>query len=227
MPPPVTFNIDPTSAKSGQAGHLSKEAALAKQPAIGTESSVHPNSDASEALCPPGDWQRGREERIRRLEAALETTARRRQQKHKGARTAADAEMRYGDMLDSEDEGANTSRIRDGLPKRHRSSSSSNSGAENNEDVRSETSSLFYSEGQPLLCTYYQPPPAPSAAGAVAGAFYGGYGSINAPSPPPKRPEQYLPWSARLLDALHSIGLNPRSLCSGCCRRDDNAHSAS
>ncbi|KAJ2236597.1 hypothetical protein H4R99_006488 [Coemansia sp. RSA 1722] len=201
------------------------------------------NIDSSEANDCPNNWQRGREERIQRLEAVLEATTRARQQKQQQgigasaeAETGADAAAQYGDMLDSEDEYAGTYRNTGHHSNGRRNSSSASSSsasstsASSNEDARSETSSVFYSEGQPLLCTYYQPPPNPTTAagagGAAGSAVFGGYGSITASNPPPKTPEQYLPWSVRLLDTLHGIGPNPWSLCGGCCCRCNNsAHS--
>ncbi|KAJ2856403.1 hypothetical protein J3B02_001625 [Coemansia erecta] len=226
MPPPVTFNIDPSSKKSS-AERMSKRADLANEAAVETESS---------------NWQRGRKERIRRLEAALDATTRLRQQQQQQQRrhnvdTDVDANTCYGDMLESEDEDgdAEINRSRDGLLSRSSKVNSDSDSSDNNEDARSETSSLFYNEGQPLLCTYYQPPAAPTAAGTNGSTVFGRYGSITASNPPPKTPEQYLPWSVRFLDTLHNIGLNSRFLCSGCCQNkndiiinnNDSAHSVS
>ncbi|KAJ1729949.1 hypothetical protein LPJ61_003275 [Coemansia biformis] len=70
-------------------------------------------------------------------------------------------------------------------------------GGDDSADAQSDAGSAFYGEGQPLLRTY-QPAEYPRAA----------------PMPPPKQPEQFLPWSHRLCGAL-------RLICAPCCAQPD------
>ncbi|KAJ1719885.1 hypothetical protein LPJ53_005420 [Coemansia erecta] len=148
---------------------------------------------------PPDQWQAGRAERIRRLEATLDVTARLRLRQQRRTQSQSQQEHDYGDMLDSEGEDDNNN--------------GSSSGGDDGNTCSSETSSLFYSEGQPLLCTYYQPPDAPTV--TTPGTVFSGYGSIgNAASrmPPPKTDEQYLPWGVRIWNNLRQNVF----VCSDC-----------
>ncbi|KAJ2307928.1 hypothetical protein IWW55_000716 [Coemansia sp. RSA 2706] len=130
---------------------------------------------------PSASWQDKRYERVHRLEAELAATVARRQTETDAAARSPAPEPDYGSMLGSE----------------HGSDASSEA------DARSEASSVFYSEGQPLLCTY-QPLEYPGT-GATS------YGATGIATPPPiKAPEQYLPWDRRVRNALHS-------LCAPCC----------
>ncbi|KAJ2453328.1 hypothetical protein EV183_002283 [Coemansia sp. RSA 2336] len=100
------------------------------------------HTPASDRTRPSASWQDKRAERVHKLEAELAASiARRKTGSHKPL-----DEPDYGSMLDSE----------------HGESESG--------DTCSESSSLFYSEGQPLLCTY-QPPDYPGSSA--------GYGAID------------------------------------------------
>ncbi|PIA16696.1 hypothetical protein COEREDRAFT_81059 [Coemansia reversa NRRL 1564] len=142
-------------------------------------------------------WHSQRAARLHKLEAALDATIRRRHAEAESGRKRPSYEPDYGSMLDSESED-------DG----NRSSSSSDS-------LHSDNSSLFYSEGQPLLCTY-QPQQYPMPVAATEAPGHGR--STNTaeeavPAVTPKTPEQYLPWSRRIRDALR--GLCVASCCPG------------
>ncbi|KAJ1865420.1 hypothetical protein LPJ73_000006 [Coemansia sp. RSA 2703] len=173
-------------------------------PPVVTFSNIDDDEEPSlvaNGLVPPDRWQAGRTERIRRLEAALDVTTRLRlrQQRRAQLQPQTQQEHDYGDMLDSENED---NRGNDNGRNRLNSDDSSG-GSDDGNTCSSETSSLFYSEGQPLLCTYYQPPDAPTV--TTPGTVFSGYGSIgNASSamPPPKTAEQFLPWRVRIWNKL-------------------------
>ncbi|KAJ1866414.1 hypothetical protein LPJ78_001879 [Coemansia sp. RSA 989] len=133
------------------------------------------HTPANDRIRPSASWQDKRAERVHKLEAELAASiARRKTDSHKPLE-----EPDYGSILDSE----------------HGESRSS--------DTCSENSSLFYSEGQPLLCTY-QPPDYPGSS-----ANYGAVDRVV------KSPEQYLPWRQRLVNTLGAI-------CVPCCAEPDH-----
>ncbi|KAJ2268903.1 hypothetical protein EV176_004798, partial [Coemansia sp. RSA 451] len=109
-------------------------------------------------------WQDKRSERVHRLEAEL-AAAKERRKADETTNGDASPTPDYGSMLESEQENDSS-----------------------DSDARSESSSLFYTEGQPLLCTY-QPL-------AYPGGISANYGATPATAPP-KSPEQYLPWDRR------------------------------
>ncbi|KAJ2822091.1 hypothetical protein IWW50_004365, partial [Coemansia erecta] len=78
---------------------------------------------------PSASWQDRRSERVRKLEAELVAVKERRKD-NKNISDGVPLEPDYGSMLDGENSDSSDS------------------------DTRSDSSSLFYSEGQPLLCTY-------------------------------------------------------------------------
>ncbi|KAJ2745937.1 hypothetical protein GGI20_001752 [Coemansia sp. BCRC 34301] len=141
------------------------------------------------SLPPAHNWQSGREQRVRALEAALEAATARQSQAKRQTRHDAD----YGTMLDSE--GSD-------------SDSRTRGGADPDSDGASCSSSVLYSEGQPLLCTYQ--PPAPLDASAAPPA---GYGLLRA-SVPAKTPDTYLPWNARLRGSLWRMCAIGNCCCS-------------
>ncbi|KAI9506223.1 hypothetical protein GGI25_002128 [Coemansia spiralis] len=135
-------------------------------------------------------WQEGRAERIQSLEAALSATARRRQQHQQQKILKPD----YSSMLDSESGGYDSS---------DENQSKNSDGGDG--DAWSDSSSIFYCEGQPLLCTY-QPPAMPSTIASSAGT----YGSLSRQTAEVKTPEQYLPWDVRAWNRA-------RQLCFSIC----------
>ncbi|KAI7828345.1 hypothetical protein BX661DRAFT_198145 [Kickxella alabastrina] len=178
--PPVMFNVDPSDT------WLSKSSSTVAQSSI--------TSGEADSV----QWQSGRAERIQQLESVLAATTQRRcqGQKQKQKKSVYN-ETNYGDMLDGED-GDNSN------------CAAKISGDGSDDDCRSESSSLFYSEGRSLLCTYYQPPAEPAADTA---ATFGVYGSVSAPEPPLKTTEQFLPWDVRLRDAVRRVLYCGRSAC--------------
>ncbi|KAJ2808118.1 hypothetical protein H4R20_001000 [Coemansia guatemalensis] len=152
------------------------------------------------APLPSAQWHSQRAARVHRLEAALDAAMRRRHAEDESGRRRPSHEHDYGSMLDSESEDNGSS---SSSSSGRRSSGTSNS-------LRSDNSSLFYSEGQPLLCTYqprqYPMPVTPTTATDATGCGR----SANTASEPaaevsPKTPEQYLPWSHRVRDALGGL----------------------
>ncbi|KAJ2898681.1 hypothetical protein IWW38_001291 [Coemansia aciculifera] len=134
-------------------------------------------------------WQNGRAQRVRALEAALEAaTSRQTQAKKKPPHSGQDPD--YGTMLHSDSDSDSDSETR---------------GADPDSDAASCTSSVLYSEGQPLLCTYQ--PPASLGASAAPSSSYG----LLRPAAPVKTPETYLSWDLRLRSSLQRV-------CAiGCC----------
>ncbi|KAJ2771115.1 hypothetical protein GGI18_005095 [Coemansia linderi] len=149
----------------------------------------------AEAATLPGhaDWQRGREQRVRALEAALEAATATRQSQSRRQPPPQQPGPDYGTMLDSEseDDSGSDARTRgdDAFPD-----------PDPNSDAASCSSSVLYSEGQPLLCTYQ--PPTPLGTGTT---HPNGYGLLRTTAPA-KPPETFLPWDARLRDSLRQIG---------------------
>ncbi|KAJ2078474.1 hypothetical protein H4R24_004452 [Coemansia sp. RSA 988] len=148
---------------------------------------------------PSSQWHSQRAARVQRLETALDAVMRRRHAEDGNGRRRPQHEPDYGSMLDSESEDND-----------NRSSSSGRGSSSSSNSLRSDNSSLFYSEGQPLLCTYqprqYPMPVAPttSTEASVCGGSANTAGGA-APLVLPKTPEQYLPWSRRARDALNGF----------------------
>ncbi|KAJ2819130.1 hypothetical protein FBU31_005641 [Coemansia sp. 'formosensis'] len=137
------------------------------------------------------DWQRGREQRVRALEAALVTAATR--QSQTGRQQLSDPG--YGTMLDSESDGDSDSDART-----RRDDANPDPNPDTNSDAASCSSSVLYSEGQPLLCTYQ--PPAPLGTNTSHPNSYG----LLRTTAPAKTPETFLPWDTRLRDSLRQMG---------------------
>ncbi|KAJ2480570.1 hypothetical protein EV174_003686, partial [Coemansia sp. RSA 2320] len=148
-------------------------------------SAVATNSQPSEG---DAEWQRGREQRVRALEAALDAASKRKQQQQQQQSPAHDYSAMLGGSSDDDcDEGEARTRG-DGLES----------------DAASVSSSVLYSEGQPLLCTY-QPPGQPGGPGtAPAAILSSAYGSLGT-AVPAKTADAYLPWSVWLRDRLRGL----------------------
>ncbi|KAJ2864720.1 hypothetical protein GGH94_002720 [Coemansia aciculifera] len=139
------------------------------------------------------DWQRGREQRVRVLEAALEAATTRQSQTRRQPPQQRQSDHDYGTMLDSEsdDDSDSDARTRgdDAYPD-----------PDPNSDAASCSSSILYSEGQPLLCTYQ--PPTPLGTNTAPPNSYG----LLRGTGPVKTSETFLPWDTRLRDSLRRMG---------------------
>ncbi|KAJ2687532.1 hypothetical protein GGH99_003241 [Coemansia sp. RSA 1285] len=162
------------------------------------EHAAQTEPDTAASASPSKKWQEGRAERIRSLESTLSAVVRRKQhiQQHKSGRSQPPATRGadyYGSMLDGE--GGSDGSTSDGQT------------SDDNWDSMSDSSSFFYNEGRPLLCTY-QPPLAPedaAASAAQAPPVAGHDGSLSGSAVGAKAPEQFLPWDVQIWNNIRKL----------------------